>query len=248
LVPEGLWELFQRVLPPPPERPQGGGRRRSHGDREVLAAIVFVATSGCTWNQLPPGSGPSGVTAFRRLAEWSRARVRARLHRLVLDKLGGPGRAGLVTVRHRLRQCPSGQGGPLTGPDPTDRGRSGSECTSSWTATACLSPGDLRRQRPRQPGLPTARPRDTTHPLPPRTLPTPLGKAPRRHGIRLSSPAGMAATAGHHSPHSLSRSRELPTPWPASVGPVERTSPGSADADACTVATKARPIVSWPSP
>ena len=52
LVPEELWELFQRVVPEAPSRPQGGGRRR-HGDREVLAAIVFVATSGCTWQQLP---------------------------------------------------------------------------------------------------------------------------------------------------------------------------------------------------
>lgn len=90
LVPDGLWELFQRVVPPAPTRPQGGGRRR-HGDREVLAAIVFVATSGCTWNQLPPGIGPSGVTAFRRFTEWSQARVWARLHRLVLDELGVQG-------------------------------------------------------------------------------------------------------------------------------------------------------------
>ncbi|WP_332836535.1 transposase [Streptomyces sp. QHH-9511] len=36
--------------------PQGGGRRR-YGDREVLAAIIFVATSGCTWRQLPRRSG-----------------------------------------------------------------------------------------------------------------------------------------------------------------------------------------------
>ncbi|MEU7688615.1 transposase, partial [Streptomyces spectabilis] len=43
-----------RVVPPAPQRPQGGGHRR-RGDREVLAAIIFVATSGCTWNQLPPG-------------------------------------------------------------------------------------------------------------------------------------------------------------------------------------------------
>ncbi|MFE5690850.1 transposase, partial [Streptomyces sp. NPDC056512] len=49
LVPDGLWELFQRVVPEVPTRPQGGGRRR-HGDREVLAAIVFVATTGCTWS------------------------------------------------------------------------------------------------------------------------------------------------------------------------------------------------------
>lgn len=90
LAPEGLWELFQRVVPPAPERPQGGGHRR-RGDREVLAAIIFVATSGCTWNQLPPGFGLSGVTAFRRFTEWSQARVWAKLHRLVLDELGSRG-------------------------------------------------------------------------------------------------------------------------------------------------------------
>ncbi|GAA1137949.1 hypothetical protein GCM10009579_60610 [Streptomyces javensis] len=64
MAPEDLWTLFQWVVPPAPVRPQGGGHRR-RGDREVLAAIIFVATSGCTWNQLPPGFGLSGVTAFR---------------------------------------------------------------------------------------------------------------------------------------------------------------------------------------
>jgi len=90
LAPEDLWELFQRGVPPTPERPQGGGHRR-RGDREVLAAIIFVATSGCTWNQLPPGFGLSGVTAFRRFTEWTEARVWAKLHRLVLDELGSRG-------------------------------------------------------------------------------------------------------------------------------------------------------------
>ncbi|MDQ1027616.1 transposase [Streptomyces umbrinus] len=91
LVPDELWELFQRVVPDAPSRPQGGGRRR-HGDREVLAAIVFVATSGCTWQQLPTASfGPSGATAHRRFTEWSKARVWAKLHRLVLDELGSRG-------------------------------------------------------------------------------------------------------------------------------------------------------------
>ncbi len=42
LVLAELWELFQRVVPEASGRPQGGGRRR-HGDREVPAAIVFVA-------------------------------------------------------------------------------------------------------------------------------------------------------------------------------------------------------------
>lgn len=90
LVPDELWGLFERVVPPAPSRPQGGGRRR-YGDREVLAAMIFVATSGCAWKQLPPSFGPSGPTAHRRFSEWSKARVWAKLHRLVLDELGARG-------------------------------------------------------------------------------------------------------------------------------------------------------------
>ncbi len=89
-MPDELRELFQRVVPEAPTRPQGGGRRR-HGDHEVLAAIVFVATSACTWQQFPSSFGPSGATAHRRFAEWSTARVWAKLHRLVLDDLGSRG-------------------------------------------------------------------------------------------------------------------------------------------------------------
>ncbi|WP_435839929.1 transposase [Streptomyces chilikensis] len=68
LVPNELWELFR------------------HGDREVLAAIVFVATSGFTWQQMPTVSfSPSGATAHRRFTEWTEVRIRAGPHRLVLD-------------------------------------------------------------------------------------------------------------------------------------------------------------------
>ncbi|SFQ26883.1 Putative transposase of IS4/5 family [Actinomadura madurae] len=42
-------------------------------------AIIFVATTGCTWRQLPPVFGPSGPTAHRRFAEWNAARVWATL-------------------------------------------------------------------------------------------------------------------------------------------------------------------------
>lgn len=92
LVPDELWVLFRRVVPPTEvKRPQGGGRRRA-GDRETLAAIAFVATSGCTWRQLPPVFGPAWTTVYRRFAQWSRDRGWARLHRaVVLDELGAQG-------------------------------------------------------------------------------------------------------------------------------------------------------------
>ncbi|MDC2948804.1 IS5 family transposase [Streptomyces heilongjiangensis] len=126
LVPDELWELFERVVPPAPSRPQGGGRRR-YGDREVLAAIIFVATSGCTWRQLPPSFGPSGPTAHRRFTEWSKARVWATLHRLVLDELGSRGeldwsRCAIDSVNTRALKR-----GDLTGPNPVDRGKKGSK-------------------------------------------------------------------------------------------------------------------------
>jgi transposase len=91
MVPEELWELFRRVVPETRVvRPQGGGRRRA-GDRECLAAIIFVATSGCSWRQLPPVFGPRWPTIYRRFAQWSKDRVWARLHRVVLDELGAAG-------------------------------------------------------------------------------------------------------------------------------------------------------------
>lgn len=90
-MPEEIWVLFRRVEPPREvQRPQGGGRQRAD-DREVLAGVIFVATSGCTWRQLPPVFGPAWPTVYRRFAQWSWDRVWVRLHRVILDELGARG-------------------------------------------------------------------------------------------------------------------------------------------------------------
>ncbi|GAA1447012.1 hypothetical protein GCM10009602_35150 [Nocardiopsis tropica] len=87
LVPNELWEAFRQVVPlTVVTRPQGGGRRRAD-DREVLAAIIFVASSGCTWRQLPPVFGPSWPTVYRRYVQWSREHVWARLHHALAESL-----------------------------------------------------------------------------------------------------------------------------------------------------------------
>ncbi|MFJ3498479.1 IS5 family transposase [Streptomyces sp. NPDC086091] len=126
LVSDELWELFRRVVPETVVvRPQGGGRRRA-GDRECLTAIVFVATSGCSWRQLPTVFGPAWPTVYRRFARWSQQRVWARLHRVILDELGAQGtldwsRFAVDSVSVRALK------GQLTGPNPTDCGKLGSK-------------------------------------------------------------------------------------------------------------------------
>ncbi|MGW7367157.1 IS5 family transposase [Streptomyces sp. NPDC054841] len=118
--------MFQTVAPEPPVRPQGGGRRRAD-DRAVLAAILFVATSGCTWRQLPPVFGASWQTVHRRFTDWTAARVWAKLHRVVLDQLGAEGDLDWSRCAIDSVSVPALKGGHLTGPNPTDRGKKGSK-------------------------------------------------------------------------------------------------------------------------
>ncbi|MER5325483.1 IS5 family transposase [Streptosporangium roseum] len=126
LVPDKLWELFQRVVPPAPTRPQGGGRRRVD-DRVILAAIVYVATTGCAWRQLPPVFGASWQTVNRRFAEWSAAWVWAKLYRVMPDELGARGEPDWSRCAIDSVSVRAVKGGDLTGPSPVDRGKPGAK-------------------------------------------------------------------------------------------------------------------------
>ena len=87
LVPAALWAELAPLLPPPPPRPKGGRPRVP--DRAALTGILFVLKSGIPWEMLPREMGcGSGMTCWRRLRDWQRAGVWARLHRVLLDRLG----------------------------------------------------------------------------------------------------------------------------------------------------------------
>ena len=54
------WALIEPLLPPA----KRGGRPRRTDLREVMDAILYVASSGCQWRMLPKGLGRTIATAF----------------------------------------------------------------------------------------------------------------------------------------------------------------------------------------
>ncbi len=94
LVPDGLWERVAPLLPPAPERPRRYPGRLRVPDRAALAGILYVLRTGVAWRDVPAETvGCSGVTAWRRLRDWTEAGVWPRLHTALLAELR---RAGLL--------------------------------------------------------------------------------------------------------------------------------------------------------
>src|SRR4051812_37241692 len=88
LVPNDLWTVIEPLLPPERPRPKGGRPPLPH--RAALTGILFVLKSGIPWEMLPREMGcGSGMTCWRRLRDWQAAGAWNRLHRVLLDRLGG---------------------------------------------------------------------------------------------------------------------------------------------------------------
>ena len=87
IVPDDLWERIEPLLPRPAPRKSRAGRKRLP-DRQVLCGILFVLHTGIQWEYLPQELGfGSGMTCWRRLAEWNQAGVWRRLHEVLLAEL-----------------------------------------------------------------------------------------------------------------------------------------------------------------
>ena len=86
-VSDELWAVIEPLLPKHQRRTRYPGRKRLD-DRQVLQGILFVLHTGIAWEHLPQELGyGSGMTCWRRLAEWQRAGVWQRLHEVLLDRL-----------------------------------------------------------------------------------------------------------------------------------------------------------------
>jgi transposase len=91
VVSDELWSRIEPLLPKVERRFRYPGRKRLP-DRQALQGILFVLYTGIAWRHLPAELGfGGGSTCHRRMDEWQRAGVWARLHEVLLAELHAAG-------------------------------------------------------------------------------------------------------------------------------------------------------------
>jgi transposase len=92
IVPDELWARIEPLLPRWEYALSRPGPQRLP-DRLLLQGILFVLHTGIQWEFLPQELGfGSGMTCWRRLAEWNEAGVWQRLHETLLAELNAAGK------------------------------------------------------------------------------------------------------------------------------------------------------------
>lgn len=128
LVSDELWERVQPLLPPPPERRFRFPGRKPLDFRKILTGILFVLKTGIAWDDLPAELGCGcGKTCRHYLRIWHEAGVWVRLHAVLLAELNGAGAIDWDRALIDASFAKAPEGGEDTGPNPTDRSKSGSK-------------------------------------------------------------------------------------------------------------------------
>src|SRR3989442_2331934 len=128
LVTDALWERLGPLLPPAPPRRFRFPGRKPLDYRKILTGILFVLKTGIAWDDLPAELGCGcGKTCHDYLKAWHQAGTWVKLHAVLLAELNG---ADLIDWDRALIDASfakAPEGGEDTGPNPTDRGKSGSK-------------------------------------------------------------------------------------------------------------------------
>lgn len=131
---DSLWMQIEPLLPKAKSRYRGRGRQRKHiggrpaaDPRRLMSGILYVLRTGCQWNALPQARYGSGKTAHRYFQRWVRAGVFRRMWVAGLsdyDELKGIAWKWQA-ADGAMTKAPLGGG--KTGPNPTDRAKSGTK-------------------------------------------------------------------------------------------------------------------------
>jgi transposase len=128
LVPDALWQRLEPLLPPPPPRRFRFPGRKPLDYRKILTGILFVLKTGIAWDDLPAELGWGCGKACRHYRQvWYQAGVWQKLHALLLAELNGAGQIDWSRALIDASLVKAPEGGEDTGPNPTDRGKSGSK-------------------------------------------------------------------------------------------------------------------------
>jgi transposase len=128
LVTDAFWERLEPLLPPPAQRRLRFPGRKPLDYRKILTGILFVLKTGIAWDDLPAELGCGcGKTCRHYLQTWHQAGVWVRLHALLLAELNGADQIDWDRALIDASFAKAPQGGEDTGPNPTDRGKSGSK-------------------------------------------------------------------------------------------------------------------------
>jgi putative transposase len=125
-VPRALWRLVKRVLPKEPVRRGPGRKRKAH--RAVLNGIWYVLWTGCQWKAIHQRwFGVSSSVLHERYVTWRKAGIWQKVMQRALRYYHRQRRIQWRWQALDSKSVPAPLGGSQTGPNPTDRGKSGSK-------------------------------------------------------------------------------------------------------------------------
>ena len=124
-ISDELWEVLQPLLPEHVNTHRFGGGRPRVADRDCADAIFYVLRTGCQWQALDQTELSPHSTAHDRFQEWVQAGVFLKLWQAGVEKFDEL--CGInwdwLSMDGAITKAPLG--GEKTGPNPTDRGKSG---------------------------------------------------------------------------------------------------------------------------
>lgn len=124
-VPKPLWKRLKRLLP---KRAKGQVGRPALSNRLVLDAIWFVLWTGCQWKAITREHfGVSGSTAHARFQQWQQAGIFGEMMAEMVRYYDKKRKIRWKWQAADGKNCPAPLGGEETGPNPTDRAKSGSK-------------------------------------------------------------------------------------------------------------------------
>lgn len=128
LVSDELWTRVAPLLPPSEPRRFRYPGRKPIDRRRILTGILYVLKTGMAWDDLPAELGCGcGKTCHAYLRHCHAAGVWQQLHALLLAELNA---ADLIDWSRAIidgTYVKAPEGGEKTGPNPTDRSKSGSK-------------------------------------------------------------------------------------------------------------------------